>query len=452
MNTVALIYMPLFGLAVGSFLNLNIDRVPRGMSIISPPSQCDVCARRLGLLHLVPILSYLWLRGKCRYCGARISLRSPVVELLTAALFTTVALTFDLSSMAWVTLGFSCLFITVAFIDLEHTIIPDKLVFPAILLAAATAPFGFVAEDRGTFESLWRMAAGGAVGLGIMLFIYMVSMTVYGEKPRFLRLLEGQFPDFRHLKRPDKGTLVESAEDAAHLGVDAELEAEGFIDSWITQPEGESSDPVEAWKRWMLEARSVAEEKLATSGAGDGNDEAQLQPMEVEVDPPFGFGDVKLGLLIGMVCGFPEVIVAVYIAFVSGGIIASLLVLLRLRRPRMTPTPAPPSEIAEWLLPGWDEIHGNVAVRESRDEENDGQTEVVRFEDSVERSLALENWRPLRDEWARNEAPAREDLKLSERLQRGLKGSVPYGPFLSAGAIATLLIANDIGWYANLFR
>ena len=77
----------LLGLAVGSFLNLCIDRLPEGRSIISPSSHCEACGHRLPPFDLVPVLSYLWLRGRCRYCAARIPLRILAVEFGTGLLF-----------------------------------------------------------------------------------------------------------------------------------------------------------------------------------------------------------------------------------------------------------------------------------------------------------------------------------------------------------------------------
>src|SRR4030042_1615591 len=82
--------MPVFtllGLFVGSFLNVCIDRLPRGQSIINPPSHCPACNHKLGILDLVPLFSYLWLRGRCRYCHAPIPLKLPIVEGVTGLLF-----------------------------------------------------------------------------------------------------------------------------------------------------------------------------------------------------------------------------------------------------------------------------------------------------------------------------------------------------------------------------
>ena len=87
MEAVLTVIFALLGAAIGSFLNVCIDRLPAGKSIISPPSHCDACQRRLTPAEMVPIFSYLWLHGRCRYCSIHIPLRVPAVELATALLF-----------------------------------------------------------------------------------------------------------------------------------------------------------------------------------------------------------------------------------------------------------------------------------------------------------------------------------------------------------------------------
>ena len=255
--------MTLFGLAVGSFVNLNVDRIPAGRSIVLPGSFCDRCERSLSWIDLVPLLSYLWLRGKCRFCGAAIPLRNFVLEVITGGMFALVTYRFGLGGVGGVILAYGTLLICISAIDMEHTIIPDKLVLPGIVLAFAAAPFGPVGEDRGLLDTYIRIVAGGGVGLGSMLLIYMMALAAY-----------------------------------------------------------------------------------RSSGG-------------------FGFGDVKLGLLIGLVVGFPNILISVYFAFISGGIVAMLLLALKLR---------------------------------------------------------------------------------------GRKDAIPYGPFLAAGAMLTLLAARGAGWYVDWLR
>jgi leader peptidase (prepilin peptidase) / N-methyltransferase len=115
------------GLVVGSFLNVVIHRVPRGESVVSPGSRCPHCTTPIGARDNVPVLSYAWLRGRCRHCGARISLRYPAFELATGALFAAIAWRHGPTLEALLWMGFSAALVAAAAIDFEHQIIPDEI-------------------------------------------------------------------------------------------------------------------------------------------------------------------------------------------------------------------------------------------------------------------------------------------------------------------------------------
>jgi leader peptidase (prepilin peptidase)/N-methyltransferase len=121
-----------YGAVIGSFLNVCIWRIPREESLVHPPSHCPKCDRRLSALDLVPLLSQVLLRARCRYCKAKISWRYFWVEMLTALAFTALCVRLEPEGR-WVELIANCLFtavlIVVFFIDLELQIIPDDLVF-----------------------------------------------------------------------------------------------------------------------------------------------------------------------------------------------------------------------------------------------------------------------------------------------------------------------------------
>src|SRR6056297_3214301 len=117
----------ILGLILGSFLNVVIYRLPNNKSIVSPPSSCGSCGHRLGALDLVPVLSYIFLRVKCRHCGAKISARYPLVELLTGGIFALLFWRFGLSVDFLRFAMLSCILITASLIDIDHRIIPDKL-------------------------------------------------------------------------------------------------------------------------------------------------------------------------------------------------------------------------------------------------------------------------------------------------------------------------------------
>ena len=152
----------LLGLFVGSFLNVCIDRLPRGQSIINPPSHCTACNRKLGIFDLVPLFSYLWLRGRCRYCRAPIPLRLPVVEGVTSLLFTFLYWEFGLGLELAISLVYASLLIVIFVIDLENQLVLDKVTYPGMALAFA---FSFFWPDIGTVSSL----EVGGIKLGMML-------------------------------------------------------------------------------------------------------------------------------------------------------------------------------------------------------------------------------------------------------------------------------------------
>lgn len=128
--TLAVIFA-LSGLAVGSFLNVCIDRLPAGRSIAYPPSRCDACQHPLAPKDLIPVISYLWLRGRCRYCRASIPRQQLWVEIGSGLLFVFLYGHYGLTVRMAVTAFYSSIFIVLMLIDLEHKIIPNKIVYPA---------------------------------------------------------------------------------------------------------------------------------------------------------------------------------------------------------------------------------------------------------------------------------------------------------------------------------
>ena len=128
------------GLALGSFLNVVAARLPLKRSIVRPPSACMSCGTELRWYDNVPLLSYVLLRGRCRHCHARIPLVYPAVELVTALLIAGCVLAFGLTWDALVAAFFCAVLVAVSAIDLEHRIIPNRIVVPAtgIVLVANT--------------------------------------------------------------------------------------------------------------------------------------------------------------------------------------------------------------------------------------------------------------------------------------------------------------------------
>ena len=155
------------GLAIGSFLNLCIDRVPANRSLIRPSSHCEVCGHKLAPWDLIPLLSYLLLRGKCRYCRAAIPARLPLVEVGTALLFLLLWHHYGLSAQLAPALAFACFFIVISVIDLEHRLIPNRVVYPAIAVAFLAA---LLTPNPGILDAL----LGGVTGLGVLLLLVLI--------------------------------------------------------------------------------------------------------------------------------------------------------------------------------------------------------------------------------------------------------------------------------------
>jgi leader peptidase (prepilin peptidase)/N-methyltransferase len=134
----ALALMP--GLALGSFLNVVAARVPLKRSLVHPGSACMSCSQPIAWYDNVPLVSYAVLRGRCRNCGTKIGLIYPAVELVSALLVAGCVLAFGLTFEAAIAAFFCCVLVAVSAVDLEHRIVPDRIVLPstAVVLAAQT--------------------------------------------------------------------------------------------------------------------------------------------------------------------------------------------------------------------------------------------------------------------------------------------------------------------------
>jgi leader peptidase (prepilin peptidase)/N-methyltransferase len=179
------VFVFLFGAAVGSFLNVCIYRLPGSLSIIRPRSMCPSCKTQIAFYDNIPILSYLWLRGRCRRCGATISLRYPVVET-TAGLFA-VAL-FNRHGVApegFILYAFVAALLVVTFIDLDHQIIPDVITYPGILVGFLSS---FVVDHITYKESLMGILLGGG-SLFLVASVYYLLTRKEGMGGGDIKLL-----------------------------------------------------------------------------------------------------------------------------------------------------------------------------------------------------------------------------------------------------------------------
>ncbi|MDX1600153.1 MAG: prepilin peptidase [Anaerolineales bacterium] len=156
--------LALLGAVIGSFLNVVADRIPDDQSLVSPRSYCPACKRQLHPLELIPIVSYLALRGRCRTCGARIPLRVFGVEVASGLVFGLAAVRFGLSLHTALVCLFSALLIVFFVIDLEHGLVPNRLLFPSMGLAIFAIPFA-------PWEDPLGQLVGGVLSFGVLFAI-----------------------------------------------------------------------------------------------------------------------------------------------------------------------------------------------------------------------------------------------------------------------------------------
>lgn len=207
MNTLPQIPLPLFytlsailGLLIGSFLNVVIRRLPvmietawrrechefletapaagpgpEPYNLIRPGSSCPHCGHRITPIENIPVLSYLLLKGRCSGCNKTISLRYPLVEILTALLTLLVAVNFGVSAQT----VFACLFtwalISLSFIDIDHQLLPDNITLPLLWL-------GLICNYPGLFTDLYSALLGAIAGYGIFWLIHVLFKLITGKE------------------------------------------------------------------------------------------------------------------------------------------------------------------------------------------------------------------------------------------------------------------------------
>ncbi|MFO7830807.1 MAG: prepilin peptidase [Desulfuromonadaceae bacterium] len=157
-----------FGAVIGSFLNVCIHRLPLGQSIVFPASHCPECSTELRWYHNIPVLSFLFLKGRCCFCAARISWRYPTVEILNALFYTAVFHISGYSLTSLVLFVFISALIVITFIDLDHRIIPDLISLPGIVLGFAAS---FILPWVSWQDSILGILLGGG-SLFAVAYIY----------------------------------------------------------------------------------------------------------------------------------------------------------------------------------------------------------------------------------------------------------------------------------------
>lgn len=205
MNLWALVTLAVFGLIVGSFLNVCIYRLPRKQSVNWPGSRCTACDRPLSWYENVPVLSWVALRGRCRTCGERIPVIYPLVELITAGLFVAGYLIYGLTPLLAVRIAFACAMVVLFAIDLRHHLLPNVITVPGIAIGFALSLFlppgwksaliGLLAGGGVLFaiaEGYYRLRGIEGLGMGDVKMLSMIGAFL-GWKLMLVTLILGSF-------------------------------------------------------------------------------------------------------------------------------------------------------------------------------------------------------------------------------------------------------------------
>lgn len=184
MEIVYAVFAGIFGLVFGSFYNVVGLRIPKKESIVTPPSHCVSCNRRLSAIDLIPVFSYVFLRGKCRTCGAKVSPIYAITELATGVLFAFATWKLGISWELVVALLFISLLVIINVSDIAYMLIPDKILLfflPLLIIGRILSPL----------DPWWDSIVGAAVGFGLLLLIAVVSKGGMGGGDIKLFLLIG---------------------------------------------------------------------------------------------------------------------------------------------------------------------------------------------------------------------------------------------------------------------
>lgn len=172
---IEVILLFILGLIVGSFSNVCIYRIPRNESIIYPASHCPKCSTTISVKDNIPLLSYILLKGRCRNCGSRISIKYPVVELLTGLVYIIIYQIYGLSVQSLIYIILSSALIIIAFIDLNEQIMPEVITLPGMVV-------GFILSFFVPYLSFIDSALGVVIGGGIILVIRLAGSLIFKKE------------------------------------------------------------------------------------------------------------------------------------------------------------------------------------------------------------------------------------------------------------------------------
>jgi leader peptidase (prepilin peptidase) / N-methyltransferase len=307
-----------FGAVLGSFLNVCIHRLPLGQSIVSPPSHCPHCKYSIPWYLNIPLATWLYLRGKCRNCGAPISIRYFLVELLTGAMFLACWLAFGHQS-ALLALVY-CLFVSglivATFIDFEHFIIPDEITIGGMVVGLACSLLVWRLHGQHTLGGrLVQSALGLGVGAGLVYVILRLGKLMFGRQ---------------RLELPVEAKII-FTETTVHLP-DRELTYEEVFyrrSDVITL----QARTVELADRCYKDVRVRLAPDLLEIGEETfrPEDVPHMETVSSEIVLPreaMGFGDVKFMGAIGAFLGWQSVVFSLMVSSIIGSVVGVTLIAL----------------------------------------------------------------------------------------------------------------------------
>jgi leader peptidase (prepilin peptidase) / N-methyltransferase len=328
------VILGIIGALIGSFGNVVIYRLPLKKSVVWPRSSCPKCGHMIRPWENIPILSWLFLRGKCSNCKNPISIRYPLIEALTAAGFVALALKFPLETYGFTVfplLAIYAMMVMMSMIDVDHYILPDSLTLPA-LIVGILGTFVYVPESG--LPALMPALAGGAIGAGIIALINRVGSLVLRH-----------FADTKERLWPIGMDQVNVAAVGGALGgwwVGLGVAAASFVANLVTRKPLRIPEQF-LYALWVIALvfsttqlfihplQSIAGSLAATGiisivGATfwwlrDIFSKQQDTPPEDDDEPvAMGFGDVKLAAVLGVFLGWQNLLVALLLAFVIGAV------------------------------------------------------------------------------------------------------------------------------------
>ncbi len=335
-EAVLLVFAAILGALIGSFTNVLIYRIPRGESVAFPPSHCPNCDHRLGVLDLVPVVSWLFLRGKCRYCGNPITSRYPIVELISAIGYLAIAWRFPILDYGLATVGlwfFFTVLLAGSGIDLDTKTLPDVLTLPPVAVGLLIA---FIVSSKPGLPDFRAALEGALIGAGLLALIAGLGAWV------LRRFREPNYPDFPiDYMHVHLGALVGAwfgpvwAVVAVILAVGANLISKrliripdfvtlgGVILSLVLSSLGYGQGLIGSVQGALMGAGAVAliaGVYWAIYFARHKQDDNLEEPDDA--DPvAMGFGDVKLAAVIGAFLGWQGIVMGLAAAVVLGAVI-----------------------------------------------------------------------------------------------------------------------------------